>query len=159
MMRSRRQRFERLLALRERELEERRTESARARAALRETRLALEIAHAAFRAAVESARARDGEDRRVDEWTERSDWMQSKAKDVEKALETHDLARQRERVTTSMVQKAEREKRKIEKLLVRIREEEMRLAIVRDQKETDEVAARKSLARSLDGEPAPDPGS
>lgn len=146
-MRSRRQRFERLLALRERELEERRTEAARARAALRETRLALEVAHAALRTATEARRPRDGEELRVDEWSERTAWIQAKTLEVEQALSTHDLARQRERVTTAMVQRAEREKRKIEKLLVRIREEEVRVALVRDQKETDEIAARKVLVR------------
>jgi flagellar export protein FliJ len=148
-MRSRRDRFARLLALRQRELDDRKSEAARARTALRETRFALEQAQTTLRTAAEKWRVPAGEERRADEWTEAGDWLKAKIKGVEQAMHTHHLAKERIRVTGLAVQAAEREKKKIEKMLERIIEEERREAVVRDQKETDEVAARRTSKHLL----------
>lgn len=146
-MRARRERFLRLLALRERELENKQLDAVRAKNALKETRIALEDTQNKLRQAALDFRVDPGQQRAAGDWITAGDWLKAKVAAVEKALHTHNLAKERVRLTTIGVQQAEREKRKVEKLLERIREEERVLEAVRDQKDTDEIAARATSAQ------------
>jgi len=138
----RRKRFERLLGLRERELDNRSSDVARAKKALESTRLALEESQHALREAALRWRVEPGDARPAAEWSQAGDWLQTRVLALERAMKTQNLAKERVRQTTVLLQQAEREKRKIEKLLERIALEEKQLELVADQKATDELAAR-----------------
>lgn len=139
-MAPRRERFERLLSLRTHELHLRLSDQARAKGAVRDTRIALENAQNELRDAAKKYRVPDGGERIASDFIDAGAWLKSKVYGVEQALGTHQLALERQRSTTQQVERAEREKLKIEKVLERIRKEEQKELIATEQKETDELA-------------------
>lgn len=142
-------RFERLLNLREHQLTERRTEQSRAEAAQSEARIALEKHQQALREAALGFRVPEGQTRAAQDFIAHSDWLQTQVKALEKATIRFNQAKERVRQTVALRVRAEQEKRKVELLLGKIREEVRAEAVRQDQKDTDELAAQKKLAQSL----------
>lgn len=142
MFKERRQRFLRLLKLRQRALDEGLAELGRRKSALRETRLQLERAQAALREAASQYRLPPGQSRRADAFVEAGAWLQDRVGRVELALVQQDNAKTAHHRAALAVQKAERDKRQIETLLERLAEEERLATNRREQVEQDELAAR-----------------
>lgn len=147
MLKERKKRFKKLLALRQRELDQRRAEATRAANAMRDTRVALEAAQKSLHEAAHAWRVPAGGVRRADSFLDSGAWLQTKIKVVEKSLQTHDLAKERVRLTTVQVQKAEKAKRQIETLLERLDEESRKEQARVEQIEQDEIATRLSSYR------------
>lgn len=142
-MASRIPRFSRLLALRERELEEQKRLVAKAEQALREATVRVQEGQEALRKAATGFRVAPGESRLIQDFEVKSDWLKATVQALEKLMEQRRFAEERVRAQKGAQMKAERERRKIELLLEKIREEE-RIALVRaEQKDTDEVAQAK----------------
>lgn len=87
----------------------------------------------------------------------KSDWLKATVQALERLLDQKRLAEESVRAARAVQMHAERERRKVELLLEKIREEEKVVAVRAEQKETDEVAQTK-LGRAQDarrsGEPA-----
>lgn len=142
MFKERRQRFLRLLKLRQRAVDEQLAELGRRKTALRETRLQLERAQTALRDAARQYRLPAGESRRADAFMEAGAWLQDRVGRVELALVQQNQAKTAVDQATLAVQKAERDKRQVETLLDRLAEEERIATNRREQIEQDEFAAR-----------------
>ncbi len=148
MLRKRRQRFERLLVLRQRELAQKQASLARAQQQMKLTRLALEEAQGALRSAALAYRVPEGQSRRADDFVDASAWLENRVRLVEQALIKQGRAKEAVHLAQKEVQQAELGKRQIETLLERISEEERVEGNRREQIEQDEIASRLSLAGS-----------
>ena len=142
-------RFKRLLDLREHQLTERRTEQSRAEHAQAEARIALEKQQQTLRDAALGFRVPAGQTRAAQDFIAHSDWLQTQVKALEKVTIRFNQAKERVRQTAALRVRAEQEKRKVELLLAKIREEVRAEEARQEQKETDELAAQKKLARTL----------
>ena len=142
MFKTRRKRFERLLALRKRELDEKQGDLSRALNAQRQTRELLEIAQGKLQEAAARYRGAPGEQRTADNYLEAGNWLQQQVGEVEKALAVHEQAGERVRLTTIAVQNAEKAKRQIETLIERLDKEQALVEGRREQNDQDELAAR-----------------
>ena len=142
MLYQRRQRFERLLRLRQREVDKKRAALAQANEAMRVTRLALEEAQTALRDAARLYRLPAGQSRSAEAFMEAGQWLRDRVKLVERALVAQEHMKEKVRIAETGVKEAEREKRKVETLLQRIAEEERLEQNRREQIEQDEMASR-----------------
>ncbi len=142
MLRQRRQRFERLLRLRQRELDQKQANLARAQSDMATTRRALEEAQSCLRRAALNYRLEPGQSRSAEEFCEASAWLADRVKLVEQALLAQDSSKEKVRLAQLAVQGAEKEKRKISTLLERIADEERQMNNRREQIEQDEIAGR-----------------
>lgn len=147
----------RLLALRERELDEKKRLSAQSEAALRSAVTRVQEGQDALRKAATGFRVSPGEARMAQDFEAKSDWLKATVQALERLLDQKRLAEESVRAARAVQMHAERERRKVELLLEKIREEEKVVAVRAEQKETDEVAQTK-LGRAQDarrsGEPA-----
>ena len=148
MLGARRKRFEKLLTLRQRELDQKRAEATRAAGAMRDARVALEAAQKNLHHAAGNWRVPAGEPRRADSFLDAGAWLQSRIKEVERSLKTCNLAKERVRLTNIQVQQAEKAKRQIETLLTRIDKEQSIENARIEQKDQDEIATRLSMRRT-----------
>lgn len=148
MASSRRKRFERLLGLRDRELEQRKGDAARSRVARNESQEALLKSQEALKQAASGYRVGSGQSRMAADFEVVGAWLKQQVSEVEKAMIYHKQACERLRLTTLEVQKAQKAKRQIETLLLRVTHEEDKERNVAEQKEQDELATRLSFYRS-----------
>jgi flagellar export protein FliJ len=147
MLKARRKRFEKLLNLRQRELDQKRAESTRAVSAMRDARVTLEAAQKNLHHTANDWRVPQGGARRADSFLDAGAWLQSRIKEVERSLRTCDLAKERVRLTNLQVQRAEKAKRQIETLIERLDKEQSIESARVEQKDQDEIATRLSLRR------------
>lgn len=148
MLKARRKRFEKLLSLRQRELDQKRAEATRAVGAMRDARVALEASQKKLHQAASEWRVSPGSTRSANSFLDAGAWLQSRIKEVERSLKTCELAKERVRLTNIQVQQAEKAKRQIETLLARIDHEQSIETARVEQKDQDEIATRLSLRRA-----------
>jgi|GEM_PF-2168757 len=147
MFRTRRKRFEKLLALRQRELDQKQAEVSRALQAQRESKQAVDDAQEDLTRAAQGWRGEAGETRTADSYLEAGAWLQRQIQEVEKTINKYELASERVRLTQLGVQKAEQAKRQIETLLERLDREQASEEARIEQIDQDELAARLSMAK------------
>jgi flagellar export protein FliJ len=145
-MEARTARLQKLLSLRERELDLARSELAKAEAKLRAAEQHCALEQEQLRNAARLHRG-DGATRSAQDFQSVSDWLRARVVALEQSLAAKSVVEKAVQTAVRACQDAEREKKKIELVLERIREE-MRLEANREeQKTTDELAAQKTAQR------------
>lgn len=143
-------RLEKLLALRERELQSCKIALAQTETRLRAAEQECAEQQEQLRNAARLHRG-DGTTRSAQDYQSASDWLRARVVLLEKSLAQKSIVEKSVREAIKACQEAEREKKKIELLLEKLREE-MRLEANREeQKVTDELAAQKSAQRQRSG--------
>ena len=141
MLGERKRRFERLLALRAREVEQKLVSLARTQDQMRTTRLALEAAQAELRRAAQAYRVPHGGSKTAEEFASTGEWLRSRVNHVEQALSNQDKSKQRVALAQKELVRAEKAKRQIEVLLERLAAEQLQQQNRQEQVEQDEMAA------------------
>jgi flagellar export protein FliJ len=141
-VRSRSARFDKLLSLRQRELDQQKVALAKANELLRKAEQATLACQDELRHAARLHRG-DGAPRTAEELRESSDWLRDRVLLLEKRMQEENLRRTGVQQATVQMQRAEREKRKIELVIERILAEEAAEKTREDQRQTDELAQLK----------------
>lgn len=131
------------MSLRERELDDKKRLLAQTEHALREATRRVQEGQDALRKAAMGFRVPAGEARAAQDFEAQSDWLKATVQALERLMEQRRLQEERVRAAKTAQTNAERERRKVELVLEKIREEERVIAGRLEQKETDEIAQGK----------------
>jgi len=143
-------RLEKLLTLRERELQSCKIALAQAEAKLRVAEQECADQQEQLRNAARLHRG-DGTIRSAQDYQSASDWLRARVVLLEKSLAAKSVVEKGVQEAVRACQEAEREKKKIELVLEKLREELRLEANREEQKVTDELAAQKTAQRQRSG--------